>query len=171
MSHRIAALAAALLAPIGIGFAAPVVLHSSGVQVAQAGEDPPDAAPDPAASPVPAPPAPVVTPVATPVPTPTVAPPVLRPLPPKPKDTLQDSPPPAQPKTDTGGRRAGDETQPRATARPAAPVVVLPASVPQTSTVGSSSTQSTLGDTGAIPQGGVQAGGGGTARRRGHRAG
>lgn len=168
MSHRIAALAAALLAPIGIGFAAPVVFHSGGVQAAQAGEDPPAAAPDPAASPVAAPPAPAATPVATP----TVAPPVLRPLPPKPKDTLNDSPPPGQPKADSGGRTAGDETQQRATTgRPSAPVAVPLASVPQTSTVASTTTQSTLGDTGAIPEGGVQAGGGGTAPHWRHRAG
>lgn len=168
VSHRVAALAVALLAPIGIGFAAPVVLHGGGVQSAQAGEAaPPVAAPDPAASPSPAPPAPV----ATPVPAPTVAPPVLRPLPPKPKDTLRDEQLPGRPTADTGGRTSGDETQKQAgTGAPSSPAAVQPPPVAvaappvaQGSPVASSTTQSsTLGDAGTVPQGGVQAGGGGT---------
>jgi hypothetical protein len=155
MFHRAAATTAAILAPFGVALAVPVVTHTGGVPAAQAGADngsPADNLTDenlPAPSP---PPAPVPSPPPAPPVTPPAPTPVLPPLPPKPQDTLQDSGSPSSgvsPGGGSGNGSSGNGSSDKGTHSERLSVAL--------------SNTRTVSDTGAIPQGGVQAGGGGTA--------
>jgi hypothetical protein len=164
MFHRAVAITATLLAALGVAFAVPAVSHIGGVQAALAGDDddvPSDdltnengpTPPQQPAEPVPPPPAPEqAPPPAAPAPPP--AAPAPQELPPVPQDTLEDGGS-NDSQNESGNSNGGSNRGEIETSTPQL-TKYRRLSVSQSNT-------STLSDTGAIPQGGAQAGGGGTA--------
>jgi hypothetical protein len=167
MFHRAAASVAAILTAIGVALAVPVVSSSGGVPAAQAGADngsiddltdenlPEDGDQPPAPAPTVTPPAPVVTE-----------------LPPVPQDTLEDDGTDDE-SGDVSDEESGgsgevshdvsDESSNNSGGNIGSGHRSSGQSIASQRLSVAQSTVSAVSDTGAIPQGGVQAGGGGTA--------
>jgi hypothetical protein len=161
MSNRVAAISAALLASSGLAFSLPLVAHTGGVSAAFAGQDddlsdenpPPDPTTTDQTPPPPAP-APEVAPT-PPAPTPQPLPP----LPAPPADTLQETNGSNNSSSGNGSGSGSGNGSGNGSSSPSTPKTTVPVkrlAVRQ-------STTTAVSDTGAIPQGGIQAGGGGTA--------
>jgi hypothetical protein len=161
MFHRAAATTAAILAPFGIALTVPVLSSTGGVPAAMAGADnasPGDDLTDENGQPTPPPAPPPTTPPVTPPVTPPTPAPVLPELPPKPADTLEDSGSPATP-----GNSNGNSGNPSSSMESGNDSSSHNGTIESQRLSVTESNTRTVSDTGAIPQGGVQAGGGGTA--------